>query len=147
MPLYLYWTPCIECITLVYTNIIFLDTRVFLITKNKHNISYQLIWARPCSLQSYSIMGQYILLSYMYNGKITYMSLISLIMICRISINHVYGYPIMISIWFAIKYLTPHLGSIMVSGWKVIYTSITMRIAYDTCIINYVVLSWWVTPV
>jgi hypothetical protein len=37
--------------------------------------------------------------------------------------------------------VTPHLGIIVVSGQRVIYTIITMRVSYDTFITYYLVLS------
>ncbi|KAI5421983.1 hypothetical protein KIW84_045439 [Lathyrus oleraceus] len=56
----------------------------------------------------------------------------SLSMLCGVPINCLYGYPVMDSVGSAIKHSTLHLGSTVVSGRRVVYTIITMRITYDT---------------
>jgi len=43
----------------------------------------------------------------------------------------------------ATKHLSPHLGIIVVSGLRVIYTIIIVRISYDNFITYYVVFSQW----
>ena len=55
----------------------------------------------------------------------------SLNMIHQLPINQCYGYPFTYNIKMAIKHLSPHLGIIVVSGLRVIYTIITVRISYD----------------
>jgi hypothetical protein len=59
-------------------------------------------------------------------------SLMSLSMLRGVPINCLYGYPVTDNVWSAIKHSTLHLGSIVVSGRRVVYTIITMRITYDT---------------
>ena len=56
----------------------------------------------------------------------------SLSMIYRVPINRLYSHPVTDNVWTATKYSTPHLGSIVVSGRRVVYTIITMRITYET---------------
>jgi len=71
----------------------------------------------------------------------------SLNMIYQVLISQHYGYPFTDNVRMTIKHLSPHLGIIVVSGLRVIYTIITMRITYDIFITYYVVLSLWVSPV
>ena len=56
----------------------------------------------------------------------------SLSMLRGVPINCLYGYPVTDNVGSAIKHSTPHLGSIVVSGRRVVYTIITMRMTYDT---------------
>lgn len=65
----------------------------------------------------------------------------SLSMIHQVPINQRYGYRM------ATKYLSPHLGIIVVLGQRAIYTIIIVRISYDNLITYYVVFSRWVCPV
>ena len=50
----------------------------------------------------------------MQDGQIPSRSLMSLSMLCEAPINCLYDHPITDNVWSAIKYLTPHLGSIVV---------------------------------
>ena len=59
-------------------------------------------------------------------------TLMSLSMLRGVPINCLYGYPVTDNVGSAIKHSTLHLGSIVVSGRRVEYTIITMRITYDT---------------
>ncbi|KAI5445156.1 hypothetical protein KIW84_013422 [Lathyrus oleraceus] len=59
-------------------------------------------------------------------------TLMSLSMLCGVPINCLYGYSVTDNVGSAIKHSTLHLGSIVVSGRRVEYTIITMRITYDT---------------
>ena len=59
-------------------------------------------------------------------------SLMSLSMLRGVPINCLYGYPVTDNVRSATKHSTLHLGSIVVSGRRVVYTIITMRITYDT---------------
>ena len=68
----------------------------------------------------------------MQDGQIPSRSLMSLSMLRGVPINCLYGYPVTDNVWSAIKHSTLHLGSIVVSGRRVVYTIITMRITYDT---------------
>ena len=63
----------------------------------------------------------------MQDGKIPSRSLMSLNMLCEVPINCLYGHPVTDNVWSAIKYLT-----LVVSGRRVVYTTITMRVTYDT---------------
>jgi len=65
-------------------------------------------------------------------------------MIHQVLISHRYGYPFTENVRMTIKYLSPHLGIIMVSGLRAIYTIITVIISYAIFITNYVVFSRWV---
>ncbi|KAI5382893.1 hypothetical protein KIW84_070345 [Lathyrus oleraceus] len=56
----------------------------------------------------------------------------SLSMLRGVPINRLYGCPVTDNVGSAIKHSTLHLGSIVVSGRRVVYTIITMRITYDT---------------
>jgi hypothetical protein len=71
----------------------------------------------------------------------------SLSMIHQVPISQRYGYPFTDNVRMAIKHLTPHLGIIVVSGLRVIYTIITVIISYDIFITDYVVFSRWVNSV
>jgi len=51
-------------------------------------------------------------------------------MICQVLINQHYGYPVTDNVWMTIKYLSLHLEIIVVSGLRVIYTIIIVRISY-----------------
>lgn len=64
-------------------------------------------------------------------------------MIYGVSINHLYGHHIMDNILLTIRYSILYLGSIMVSNQSVIYTTITMKITYETNITHYIVFSFW----
>ena len=44
-----------------------------------------------------------------------------------------------------IKHLSPDLRIIVVSGLRVVYIIINMRITYNTFITYYAVFSWWVS--
>ncbi|KAI5433740.1 hypothetical protein KIW84_020850 [Lathyrus oleraceus] len=68
----------------------------------------------------------------MQDGQIPSRSLMSLSMLRGVPINCLYGYPVTDNVGSAIKHSTLHLGSIVVSGRRVEYTIITMRITYDT---------------
>ena len=68
----------------------------------------------------------------MQDGKIPSRSLMSLSMLRGVPINYLYGYSVTDNVASAIKHSTLHLGSIVVSGRRVVYTIITMRITYDT---------------
>ena len=68
----------------------------------------------------------------MQDGQIPSRSLMSLNMLCEVPINCLYGHQVTDNVWSAIKYSTLHLGSIVVSGRRVVYTTITMRVTYDT---------------
>jgi len=63
----------------------------------------------------------------------------SLSMIHQVPISQRYGYPFTYNIRTAIKHLSPHLRMIVVSGLRVIYTIIIVRISYDIFITYYVV--------
>lgn len=76
--------------------------------------------------------------------QISSWSLMSLSMICGVSINHIYSHPVTNNILFSLKHLSLHLESIVVSSRRMVYAIITQRITYDTCMIFYVVFSWWV---
>ena len=56
----------------------------------------------------------------------------SLSMLRGVPINCLYGHPVTDNVGSVIKHSTLHLGSIVVSGRRVVYTIITMRITYDT---------------
>ena len=56
----------------------------------------------------------------------------SLSMLRGVPINCLYGHPITDNVSSVIRHSTPHLESIVVSGRRVVYTIITMRITYDT---------------
>jgi len=71
----------------------------------------------------------------------------SLSMIHQVPISQRYSYPFTDNVRMAIKHLSPHLGIILVSGLRVIYTIITVRISYDIFITYYVVFSRWVNPI
>jgi hypothetical protein len=58
--------------------------------------------------------------------------LMSLSMLRGVLINCLYGHPVTDNVGSVIKHSTLHLGSIVVSGRRVVYTIITMRITYDT---------------
>ena len=66
------------------------------------------------------------------DGQIPSRSLMSLSMLRGVPINCLYGHPVTDNVWSAIRHSTLHLGSIVVSGRRVVYTIITMRITYDT---------------
>ncbi|KAI5428896.1 hypothetical protein KIW84_033766 [Lathyrus oleraceus] len=66
------------------------------------------------------------------DGQIPSRSLMSLSMLRGVHINCLYGYPVTDNVGSAIKHSTLHLGSIVVSGRRVVYTIITIRITYDT---------------
>ncbi|KAI5394653.1 hypothetical protein KIW84_061331 [Lathyrus oleraceus] len=66
------------------------------------------------------------------DGQIPSRSLMSLSMLRGVPINCLYGYPVTDNVGSAIKHSTLHLGSIVVSGRRVVYTIITMRTTYDT---------------
>jgi len=68
----------------------------------------------------------------------------SLSMIHQVPINQRYGYPFTDNVRITIKHLSTHLGIIVVSGLRVIYTIIIVRISYDNFITYYVVFSQWV---
>ena len=68
----------------------------------------------------------------MQDEQIPSSSLMSLSMLCEVPINRLYSHPVTDDVWSAIKYLTLHLGSIVGSGQRVVYTIIIMRITYDT---------------
>ena len=80
-------------------------------------------------------------------GQIPSRTLMSLSMFHQVPINQRYGYPFTNNVSMATKHLSPHLGIIVVSGLRVIYTIITVRISYDNFITYYVVFSRWVNPV
>jgi len=71
----------------------------------------------------------------------------SLSMIHHVPINQHYGYPFTDNVRMATKHLSHHLGIIVVSGLRVIYTITIVRISYDNFITYYVVFSQWVNPV
>jgi len=71
----------------------------------------------------------------------------SLGMIHQVPINQHYGYPFTDNVRMETKHLSPHVGIIVVSGLKAIYTIIILRISYDNLITYYVVFSLWVNPV
>ena len=55
----------------------------------------------------------------------------SLNMIFQVAINQHYGHHVTNNVWTTIKHLSPHLGIIVVSGLRVVYTIIIVRISYD----------------
>jgi hypothetical protein len=57
----------------------------------------------------------------------------SLIMIHQVPISQRYGYPFTDNVRMAIKHLSPHLGIIVVSGLRVIYTIITVSFHNILC--------------
>ena len=59
-------------------------------------------------------------------------TLMSLNMLCGVLINCLYGHPVTDNVGSVIRHSTLHLGSIVVSGRRMVYTIITMRITYDT---------------
>jgi len=71
----------------------------------------------------------------------------SLNMIHQVPISQRYGYPFTDNVRMTTKHLSPHIEIIVVSGLRVIYSIITVRISYDIFITYYVVLSRWVNPV
>jgi len=71
----------------------------------------------------------------------------SLSMIHQVPINQSYGYPFTDNVRITTKHLSPHLGIIVVSGLRVIYIIINVRISYDIFITYYIVFSRWVNPV
>ncbi|KAK2428566.1 hypothetical protein QL285_027079 [Trifolium repens] len=68
----------------------------------------------------------------MQDWQIPSRSLLSLSMLCEVPINCLYDHPVTENVRSATKYLTLHLGYILVSGLRVVYTIITMRVTYDT---------------
>ena len=64
--------------------------------------------------------------------QISSRSLMSPSMLRGVPINCLYGHPVTDNVGSATKHSTLHLGSIVVSGQRVVYTIITMRITYDT---------------
>jgi len=83
----------------------------------------------------------------MNDGQISSRTLMSLNMFRQVSINQRYGHPITDNVWMIIEHLSPYLGIIVVSGQRVVYAIIIVRISYDTFITYYVVFSRWVNPV
>jgi len=71
----------------------------------------------------------------------------SLNMIHQIPINQRYGYPFTDNVRMATNHLSPHVGIIVVSGLRAIYTIIIVIISYDNLITYYVVFSLWVNPI
>ena len=67
----------------------------------------------------------------MQDGQIPSRSLMSLSMLCEAPINCLYDHPVTDDVWSVTKYLTLHLGYIVVSGRRMVYTTITMRVTYD----------------
>jgi len=131
----------------LYSSIfIFLDPEIYWVT-NKSNISYWLNSAWPCNFKSYFIKRPKDIFHVMHEGKISSRTLMSLNMICQLSINQLYHYLVIDNVWMTIKHLSPHLGIIVVSGLRAACTIITMRISYDTFITYYVVFSWQVNQV
>jgi len=98
-------------------------------------------------LQSYFIKRPKDITPVYEEGQIPSRTLMSLSMIHQVPINQRYGYPFTDNVRMATKHLSPHLGNIVVSGLRVIYTIIIVRISYDNFITYYVVFSQWVNPV
>lgn len=71
----------------------------------------------------------------------------TLSMIHQVLINQRYCYPFTDNVRMATKHLSPHLEIIVVSGLRVMYIIIIMRISYDNFITYYVVFSQWVNPI
>ena len=67
----------------------------------------------------------------MKEGQIPSRTLMSLNMIFQVAINQHYGHHVTNNVWTTIKHLSPHLGIIVVSGLRVVYTIIIVRISYD----------------
>ena len=82
--------------------------------------------------QSYSIKRPIDITSVKQEGLIPSRSLMSLSMLCEAPINCLYGHPVTDNVRSVTKHLTPHLGYIVVSGLRAVYTIITMRVTYDT---------------
>ncbi|KAI5441499.1 hypothetical protein KIW84_010829 [Lathyrus oleraceus] len=68
----------------------------------------------------------------MQDGQIPSRSLMSLSMLRGVPINCLYGYPVTDNVGSTIKHSTPHLGSIVVSGRRVM-ALITSEFAEDIC--------------
>ncbi|KEH16154.1 hypothetical protein MTR_0297s0010 [Medicago truncatula] len=98
-------------------------------------------------LQSYFIKRPKDISPVYEEGQIPSRTLMPLSMIHQVPINQRYGYPFTYNVRMATKYLSPHLGIRVVSGLRVIYTIIIVRISYDNFITYYVVFSRWVDKI
>src|SRR6187399_211372 len=78
----------------------------------------------PCPVQ-YWARDIYLV---MQDWQIPSRSLLSLSMFRKVPINCLYNYPVTDNVRSATKYFTPHLGYKVVSGLRVVYTIITMRV-------------------